>query len=177
MGVVGLAEGGFWEPLPNSETNLTPDWSPDGEQMVFAGNNGLMVQSSDGQESWQLTSAPLDTSPVWSPDGEQVVYVHRQHDHWEIYVVDVTTGQQTRLTDTPEVSGVAANSVSPAWSPDGNYIAFLTDRTGEWEIWIVAAPGRAEADGSNARPLFDGELDGLMLEYAYAGERAIDWTW
>ena len=177
LGVVDTADGSFWEPLPNSETNLTPDWSPDGEQIVFAGNNGLMVQSADGQEAYQLTAAPLDTSPVWSPDGEQVVYVHRQHDHWEIYVVDVTTGQQTRLTDTPAVYGVAANSVSPAWSPDGNYIAFLTDRSGEWEIWIIAAPGGAEADGSNARPLFDTELDGLTLEYAFAGERAIDWTW
>jgi TolB protein len=178
LGVVDAGDGSFWEPLPNSETNLTPDWSADGEQVVFAGNNGLVVQSIDGQESYQLTSAPLDTSPAWSPDGEQVAYVHRQHDHWEIYVEDLATGQQTRLTDTPtwsdgapSVDGVIANSVSPAWSPDGNYIAFLTDRSGQWEIWIM------ESDGSNARPLFDTELDALTLEYAFAGERAIDWTW
>jgi TolB protein len=177
LGIVDPVDGGFWEPLPNSETNLTPDWSPDGEQSVFAGNNGLMVQSVDGADVYQLTSAPLDTSPVWSPDGKQVAYVHRQHDHWEIYVVDVATGQQMRLTDTPVVNGVAANSVSPAWSPDGKTIAFLTDRSGEWEIWIIAASGGAESDGSNARPLFDTELDGLTLEYAFAGERAIDWTW
>jgi hypothetical protein len=177
LGVVDPVDGSFWEPLPNSETNLTPDWSPDGEMMVFAGNNGLMVQAVDGQEAYQLTSAPLDTSPAWSPDGEQVAYVHRQHDHWEIYAVDVATGQQMRLTDTPEVNGAAANSVSPAWSPDGKTIAFLTDRSGGWEIWIVAAPGGADSDGSNARPLFDTELDGLTLEYAFAGERAIDWTW
>jgi Tol biopolymer transport system component len=67
--------------------------------------------------------------------------------------------------------GVAANSVSPAWSPDGNHIAFLTNRSGEWEIWIM------ESDGSNPRPLFDTELDGLTPECAFAGERAIDWTW
>lgn len=34
-----------------------------------------------------------------------------------------------------------------------------------------------EADGSNPQPLFDTELDGLTLEYAFAGERAIVWTW
>jgi hypothetical protein len=67
--------------------------------------------------------------------------------------------------------GTLANSVSPAWSPDGNYLAFLIDRTGEWRIWIM------EADGEGARPMFDSELDGLRLEYAFAGERAIDWTW
>jgi TolB protein len=139
---------------------------------VFAGNNGLIVQSVDGHEAYQLTPDPKDTSPAWSPDGEQVAYVHRQHDHWEIYVVNVATGQQTRLTDTPAWSdGTAANSVSPAWSPDGNYVAFLTDRSGEWEIWVM------EADGGSHESLFDMELDDLTLEYAYAGERAIDWTW
>jgi Tol biopolymer transport system component len=107
-----------------------------------------------------------------------VAFVRRQHDHWEIYVVDVTTGQQTRLTDTPAwPDGTAANSVSPAWSPDGSYIAFLTDRAesttarGEWQIWVM------EADGGNPQPMFDNELDGLTLECAFAGERAIDWTW
>jgi hypothetical protein len=33
------------------------------------------------------------------------------------------------------------------------------------------------ADGSNARRLFDTELYGLTLDYTFAGERAIDWTW
>jgi TolB protein len=129
------------------------------------------VQSADGQEVWQLTSDPKDASPVWSPDGEQVAFVHRQHDHWEIYIVDLTTGRQTRLTDTLALAdGSVANSVSPAWSPDGNYLAFLTDRAGEWEIWVMAA------DGSDPGPLFGAELDALTLDYAFGGERAIDWT-
>ncbi|MFC2015467.1 TolB family protein [Chloroflexota bacterium] len=179
LGIVDYGDDSFWEPLPNSETNLTPDWSPapleggtGGEQIVFAGNNGLVVQSVDGAESYQLTSDPKDTSPVWSPNGEQVAFVRRQHDHWEIYVVDADGSNLTRLTDTPAgPDGAAANSVSPAWSPDGNHIAFLTDRTDEWEIWVM------ETDGGNQEPLFDTELDALTLEYALAGERAIDWTW
>ena len=60
--------------------------------------------------------------------------------------------------------------MSPAWSPDGEHIAFLTDRAGVWEIWIMKANGGAQA------PLFGTELDGLTLDYAFAGERAIDWT-
>jgi Tol biopolymer transport system component len=98
--------------------------------------------------------------------------LRRQHDHWEIYDVDLATGQQTRLTNTPALpDGTAANSVSPAWSPDGSYIAFLTDRTGRWEIEIMGA------NGSRPHPLFDTELDGLTLRYAFAGDRAISWTW
>jgi TolB protein len=171
LGIVSPADSTFWEPLPNSDTNLTPDWSPNGDSVVFAGTRGLMAQSVDGQSAWQLTEDPRDTSPAWSPDGTQVAFVRRQHDHWEIYVIDVTTGPQTRLTDTLDVNGVAANSVSPAWSPDGNYIAFLTDRTGAWEIWIMKANGSAQVS------LFDTELDGLTLDYAFAGERAMDWAW
>jgi hypothetical protein len=32
------------------------------------------------------------------------------------------------------------------------------------------------ADGSNQQPLFDDELAGLSLDYAYANERALDWV-
>jgi hypothetical protein len=170
LGVVNASDGTFWEPQPVSTTNLTPDYSPSGDQIVLATNNGLMVQSVDGQESWQLTTNPYDTTPAWSPDGTKVAFLRRQHDHWEIYVIDVNTAQQARLTSTPAVDGVAASSVSPAWSPDGDHIAFLTDRTGEWGIWVMAA------DGSAQGPLFTTELDGLTLDYAFAGERAIDWT-
>lgn len=178
LGIVNASDGTFREPLPASDTNLTPDWSPSGEQIVFAGNNGLMVQSVDGQESWQLTTNPYDTTPAWSPDGTKVAFVRRQHDHWEIYVIDMATGKQTRLTNTPArtdgaspLDSVAASSVSPAWSPDGKVLAFLTDRTGAWEIWVM------NADGSTQAPQFGAELEGLTLDYAFAGERAIDWIW
>lgn len=47
----------------------------------------------------------------------------------------------------------------------------LTDRTGEWEIWAMGSAG------SDPWPLFDTELDGLMVEYSFNEERALDWTW
>ena len=178
LGIVSAADSAFSEPQPASSTNLTPAWSPapleggtGGQTIIFAGHSGLMGQSVDGKTSWQLTTDPRDTSPTWSPDGTKVAYVHRQHDHWEIYVIDVTTGQQTRLTDTPALAdGSNASSVSPAWSPDGQYIAFLTNRTGMWQIWVM------DANGSKPSPMFDTELQGLTLQYVFSGERTIDWT-
>ncbi len=171
LGVVNPYDGTFWEPLPTAEISQTPDWSPTGEQIVFNGLYGLQVQSADGRESYKLTSDWTDTTPAWSPDGKKVAFIRRQHDHWEIWVVDADGGNARRLTVTPVLpDGTAGSSVSPAWSPDGQYLAFLTNRTGRWEIWVMGA------DGSNPGPMFDTELNGLTLEYVFAGERAIDWT-
>jgi hypothetical protein len=171
LGIVDPDDGAFREP-PTANLVHTPDWSPDGERFVYNGERGLAIQSVDGQISYQLTGSPFDTNPVWSPDGDQVAFVRKQHDHWEIYLVDADGGGLTRLTDTPaHPDGTAASSVSPTWSPDGNYIAFFTDRTGEWEIWAM------QANGKGQQPLFDTELDGLTLGYVFGEEQAIDWTW
>jgi TolB protein len=172
LGIVRVNDGSFWEPLPSSsERSLAPDWSRVSDQIVYVDVHGLFVQSADGQNRYQLTNDNKDINPVWSPDGDQVAFVRRQHDHWEIYVVDVDGGNLRRLTNTPEwPDGTVANSVAPAWSPDGSYIAFLTDRTGEWEIWFM------KADGSGQTGMFDTELDGLRLEYSFNGERALSWT-
>ena len=171
LGIVDLGDGRFAEPLSNSDVSQTPDWSPDGTQVVFDAVPGLMIQNIDGAAAYQITDAANDTNPVWSPDGEQIAFTRRQHDHWEVYVVGENDRQLRRLTDTPQKpNGQAASSASPAWSPDGDYIAFLTDRTGEWEIWVM------RADGSQPRPLFSAELAGLTLDYAALGERAISWT-
>jgi TolB protein len=175
LGIVNAVDGTFAEPLPTSDVSQTPDWSPagtpGGERIVYDGDQGLVVQSVDGQDSYEITRDARDTSPDWSPTGDQVAFVRRQHDHWEIYVVNDSGSNVRRLTDTPErPDGVPGNSVAPAWSPDGNYIAFLTDRTGQWEIWVMAATG------SNPRPLFPTALDGLTLDYGFVADRVISWT-
>jgi hypothetical protein len=170
LGIVNAANGAFVEPSATSDVSRTPDWSPDGTSIVYDGDRGLRIQSVDGKSFYDLTDDVKDTNPVWSPGGEQVAFTHRQHDHWEIYVVDADGGNLTRLTDTPiKPNDEVGNSVSPAWSPSGDYIAFLTDRTGTWEIWVM------RADGSGLRPMFGSELDGIPLDYASLGERVISW--
>jgi TolB protein len=172
MGVVRLADGYFYEPKPpESLTSRAPDWSPISDQVVFADVKGLRIQTLDAAVSWQITDDSRDTSPAWSPDGQRVAFVRRQHDHWEIYVVDADGRNLRRLTVAPKrPDGSFADSASPAWSPDGQHIAFLTDRTGKWEIWVM------RASGAQPRPMFREELDGLGLEYNHLGERAISWT-
>jgi len=167
---VRLRDGDFREP-PASEFSLAPEWSPSGDRIVYADEQGLRVQSVDSEVSYLITLDASDTGPAWSPDGSQVAFTRRQHDHWEVYVVAADGRNATRLSDTPQQpSGQLGNSAAPAWSPDGQYLAFLTDRSGEWEIWIM------QANGSAPWPMFEGLFHGLNLEYAYLGERAISWT-
>jgi TolB protein len=170
LGIVEPADGSFREP-GGAQVSLSPDWSPDGERVVYDGEQGLVVQYLESNTSHQITHHGQDTGPVWSPDGEQVAFTRRQHDHWEVYVVDDDGQNPRRLTTTPKKpNGEVGNSAAPAWSPDGQHLAFLTDRTGKWEIWIM------DANGANPRPMFDTALDGLPIEYSAVSERAISWT-
>jgi hypothetical protein len=170
LGVVRLKDGGFHEPMA-SQFSLAPEWSPAGDRIVYSDEQGLRVQSEDGKVSYLISHDANDTSPAWSPDGTRVVFSRRQHDHWEVYVVDADGRNPRRLTDTPrKPGGQVGNSAAAAWSPDGQYLAFLTDRDGEWAIWFMQANGREQ------RPMFEGMLDGLEVEYAHLGERAISWT-
>ena len=67
----------------------------------------------------RLTNTPWDdASPALSPDGKRLAYSSRQNGYWDLYALDLETGQKTRLTDTPEYEG------SPTWSPDGLWIAY-----------------------------------------------------
>lgn len=169
-GIVNAAGSAFREPrAPNLV--LAPDWSPDGKQIVYDGEHGLAIQTLDGEVSWQITGDPRDTGPVWSPDGSRVAFTRRQHDHWEVYVVNADGSGLKRLTQTAKhPNGEPGNSAAPTWSPDGKHLAFMTDRGGTWQIWVMGA------NGGDAKLMFDTALDGLALEYSSVGERAISWT-
>ncbi len=60
---------------------------------------------------------------------------------FDIYTIEVGTGQQRRLT-----WGEGDNE-NPSFSPDGRYIVFTSTRRGWPELWIMGA------DGSNPQAL------------------------
>jgi Tol biopolymer transport system component len=82
-----------------------------------------------------VATGPADRDPAWSPDGRRLAFTSTRDGNEEIYVLDVESGFQTRLTFD------AARDHDPTWSPDGSRIAFAGYRDGNSEIYVMAAAG------------------------------------
>ena len=119
-------------PTSSTQDDLPVDESDTEIAIQYDINDGLILLSlADGfykhlfvyhPESIPLTritnSEGDDIDPEFSPDGSQIAYASNKNGQWDIYILEIKTGNETRLTDTPEYDG------APTWSPDGQWIAF-----------------------------------------------------
>lgn len=177
LGLVRVEDRYFTE-LLCYDHSFSPTWSPDGKVIAYDSDFGLHLTSLDGSFGGQFYDRSLyalstdvrDTSPAWSPDGTKVAFMFKQHDHWEIYVMNADGSNRVRLTHEEPFAGPPPHNVSPAWSPDGRHIAFFTNRNGKWELYVM------DADGSNQRPMFETALDSLLIEYGFVSERMVSWA-
>lgn len=114
-----------------------PDWSQDGGRIAYhgcdeqGGSCGIWVMQPGGFNRASLSSHASDIAAAWAPDGTRVVFASSRTGNWELYLIEIATGQEKRLTDHP------ATDFSPAWSPDGKQIAFLSAREGAWAVYIL----------------------------------------
>jgi len=177
IGVVDVADGYLHQPY-NDRFSFSPTWSADGEWIVYDGGesgatpselHGLCMTTVEGPNNSVVTNNVHDHFPVWSPDGTRIAFMHWQHDHWEIYIMNADGSGRWPLTSSSAYLEPRPNNVSPAWSPDGEQIAFLSDRGGEWEFYVM------DADGSNQRKILESVTDSLEIQYAGVYERVISW--
>ena len=59
-------------------------------------------------------------------------------DIWDLYLLDLTSGDTSQLTDTPDYEG------APTWSPDGAFMAF--EAYVDDNLEIVVGPARRAAE-------------------------------
>ena len=72
----------------------------------------------------RLTSGPWDDiTPALSPDGKWLAFASNRSGQWDLYLLDLQSGDLNRVTDTPDYDAY------PAWSPDGNLLAYETYNT------------------------------------------------
>jgi len=117
-----LQEGGAFY-LPDSRTIIYRAWD-----IADQGGRGLPMTiymiEHDGTNIQQITHEPgTNWAPHPSPDGRHFVFVKMLPPHnFELFLMDLTTGKQTRLTWNDSFDGF------PAFSPDGHTIAFSSGR-------------------------------------------------
>lgn len=99
---------------------INPDWSPDGEKIVYQGGYGSVhggIYVVDVQNpSEPIKLGECDGSPQWSPDGTKIVSFCKG----KIQIIDPNGNNVVKY---------AIDGFDPKWSPDGTKIAFIGTET------------------------------------------------
>src|SRR2546421_2874409 len=74
-------------------------WSPDGNRIVVAWDDGLYVINADGSGLVRVLGPDFVTD--WSPDGRQLMIVSNRDGDYELYATPLDGNPVTKLTDTP----------------------------------------------------------------------------
>lgn len=72
-----------------------------------------------------------DIAPVLSPDKTQIAFASDRSDFWDLYVMDLQSGDVTQITNSDEYDS------APSWSPDGQFLSFETYVNDNLEIAVV----------------------------------------
>lgn len=151
------------------QSHRSPAWSPNGEFLLFAGDDGESTQiytySLREQKITQLTTEGNNYEPDWSPDNASIVFVSDRDENGpfstSIYIMNADGSEQRRLLphfwgadpSTFDEPGIY-NPQSPAWSPDGQWIAFrVTEDVKDREAGKIYV---TSLDGSDIRRVVPG---------------------
>ncbi len=170
LAVLDANTGAFSEPI-NTDHSFSPTWSTDNTTIAYADATfGIMTTDTLGGQATTIYSQnPAVQSTMYSPDGSKIAFMVRQHDHWEIDVMNADGSNATSLTPPDPLAFNVVNSVAPSWSPDSKQILFLSDRNGKWEFFVV------NVDGTGLTQVLKSVTDSLPIRYNFSNERVIDW--
>ena len=151
--------GGFWE-------DSHPDWSPDGNQILFdSGRNGdgiirILLINADGSNERDLRIA--GQQPSWAPDGQRFVFrgcdtTGNRCGLWLAYAAPVNPWE----TGANLIAPVALDdqAAHPDWSPVSDQIVYQSPQSGSWDLYLADA---GDAGGSPLQQLTkDASIEGL----------------
>jgi TolB protein len=96
-----------------------------------------------------------DLTPALNPNKDTLVFTSNRGGQWDLYLLNLTSGETIPITDTPEYDA------SPSWSPDGLWMAYESYLEDNLEILI--------------RPVDSGQ-DPIRLTTHFAADYAPAWS-
>lgn len=121
--------------------DTAPTWSPDDQHIAFtsdrSGRPQIYVMDRDGTNVKRLSPPGSGRSdqPAWSPRGDRIAYATMEGGHFDIAILEISTGKVNIVTHGE------GSSEAPGWSPDGRYLAFTSNRSGTFQIYLMRLDG------------------------------------
>lgn len=177
-------------PTSTTQPTATPSPSPtpvptiistesDGTEQVDAGL--FVLAMGDGKyhhlfayhpvylELTRITAGEWDyNDPAVSPDGSKIAYCADETGKWEVYILDLSSGEQV------QVSQADSYACAPTWSPDGLWLAYETMRNGKLTIVLQSTSDLTTSPillTDNNRANFDPSWSPGGREIAFVSER------
>ena len=120
----------------------------DGDSLAWTGDGRLLYTAPSGEQSdvWSINTDGTANKQVTgdsfteglgcvSPDGRFVIFSSNRLGSFNIWKLDLTTGEQNQLTQGTELDS------QPECSPDGQWVLFKSWRQGKSTFWRVPVSG------------------------------------
>ncbi|MGE5642486.1 MAG: TolB family protein [Byssovorax cruenta] len=111
----------------NSEEVVIFSYEEDGYAHLFAYIPNKLPLTRITAGDWD------DIDPASSPDGKEIAFASNRSGFWDLYLLNLASGETKQLTDTPEYEG------SPTFSPDGSFLAFESYNGNDLDILVGPA--------------------------------------
>jgi TolB protein len=99
--------------------------------MKEQGYTRLFAYAPESRALTRLTyGAWDDTTPAISPDGTRLAFASNRSNYWDLYILELATGEVTRVTDSPTYE------TRPGWSPDGQWLVYQAYLDDNFDILI-----------------------------------------
>ena len=156
------ADGGNVAELYDSSSHEADiDWV--GDYIAFTRDSRIWIMRSDGSEArsvsdpprageWGSANLPFgDYDPRISPDGSRIVFERLLDDespygNYDLFVMDVQSGDENRISNTSYSQGLAA------WSHSGEQLVYIVSaigQNGQYDMYMMNADG---TDNHNITP-------------------------
>ena len=128
--------------------DISPVWSPNGTQLVFASDRSIAGpfdiyekdSSGSGKEELFLKSGSSMFPNDWSPDGRHILYtVDSEKAGSDLWVVPVQGGKPEGGKPMPYLQ-TPFSEKQGQFSPDGRWIAYSSDESGSFQIYVQSFP-------------------------------------